>query len=110
MEPKHTPEPWEVIEASPRHREVWADNGTYDGLFIVSTATRVNKPRPYDVANVQRIVACVNACTSIPNPEAIPELVSAVRAVLGDKNKTKADHAMCRLLLYDALAKLDGAS
>lgn len=37
---------------------------------------------PTSSANAARIVACVNACTDIPNPDAIADVVEALRGTI----------------------------
>ena len=46
---------------------------------------------PPDSPLATRIVACVNACSDIPNPEAVPGLVEAVLAFV----ETEGDHPTC---------------
>ena len=76
--PKHVesriaaPEPWE-------YRENGSDNG-FDGYFAVPGQPRetglIDHNHP---ANSARIVACVNGCAGIPDPETtVPKLIAAV--------------------------------
>ena len=78
---QHTPEPWETNQNP-------VSISLYDGdRFEVFTVER-NKDRKYGevlglfycAANAERIVACVNACAGIEDPEkTIPEAMEALR-------------------------------
>jgi hypothetical protein len=55
-----------------------------DAVLVADTVEPfANRPRPVELANADRIVACVNACKGIPDPEeTIPELVELARQVV----------------------------
>lgn len=78
----HTPEPWFVeVAAVPAGGKLWGavisrehpagGAGNYPEDMTITWRETVGK------ANAERIVACVNACAGIANPEAIPELITA---------------------------------
>jgi len=72
-----SPEPWRVGQApGPRWVEVYSTSPT-----VETDACQADGP-----ANAARIVACVNACAGIENPEAIGEVVAAVRVLLDPKS------------------------
>ena len=50
-----------------------------DGHYVAST-TNCYESEQTNSANAQRIAACLNACAGI-NPEAVPDVVAALRAV-----------------------------
>lgn len=62
---KHTPEPWRV-SASGSICTVANQRGEYTTIAIPSESLFVDD----HAANMQRIVACVNACAEMINPEA----------------------------------------
>jgi hypothetical protein len=66
----HTPEPWYVAEgrSGPSLR---LDNHGIAGVMMV----------PASFANLSRAASCVNSCAGI-NPEAVPDLLAALEAVL----------------------------
>lgn len=65
-----TLEPWTADDDSP------TISGTNDQA-IIYVGLNSNK------ANRDRIVACVNACADIPNPEGLGELVAAIQGAFG---------------------------
>lgn len=69
---EHTPEPWEArLHEDPQ----WMVRVKGSPLGAVCLTSQGN-----DEANARHIVACVNACEGI-NPEAVPELLAASKAV-----------------------------
>lgn len=78
----HTPEPWEYDD---RGGCVWGDDCASDFPVALahpesSTLGSERKPTSVEEANMKRIVACVNACKGIEDPEkTIRELVEALR-------------------------------
>lgn len=69
---KYTPEPWALHES-----ESTASFGLYHGKKYIGIGTCQSRISylPEDRANAARIVACVNACAGIEDPEAtIPAL------------------------------------
>jgi hypothetical protein len=98
-EPKHTPEPWAVVDSWEDAIPV-AKGGEWDSIFFQSgnydipTCTR---------ANAERIVSCVNACAGMEDPEKEIAKLRANQQVLVDaleeiavKYKTKM---LCAFLM-----------
>ena len=78
---KHTPEPWSAERGLTNVEEsvgkAWGGIADSEGFVIADVW---NDASVLDgEANAARIVATVNACKDIPNPEAIPELIEALR-------------------------------
>jgi len=87
---KHTPEPWKIDEADDMPLAVIADDDTGEGIvemagdeatFWGDDAHKEFNER--SKADFERIVACVNGCKGIQDPETtVPELVvEATRAL-----------------------------
>lgn len=86
-----SPEPWRIYKYED-HPAVDIDSGPYN---VAEDVVEIN---------AERIVACVNACTGIENPDAIPELIAALKKAdtcleQGYIKKAQAD-------ISNALAKL----
>ena len=81
MSTTHTPTPWKV---TPSHTgRGWNIDGPRLGLALPWLVARTESEEPVDEANAQRIVACVNACAGMADPEAtITALVAALTDVL----------------------------
>ena len=98
-ESKHTPEPWRLAVGNGRRR-VMAGSGS------VTTAVDPRADDNRARANANRIVACVNGCKGIPDPETdVPELVAALRDI-GDYLGDSADAHRLAQKARAALAKL----
>jgi hypothetical protein len=90
MEAKHTPWPWSVVMTDDRygHASVRGACGRTVARVRGSQIDR-NAPlprEPYyltdeDIANAERIVACVNGCEGI-NPAAVRDMYEALRVVV----------------------------
>lgn len=81
METKHTPEPWEWF--SNPHEEV-AIAAVDGGCTIALLGCKELDPdcaKEVNEADAARIVDCVNSCKGI-NPEAVPDLLEALKAVM----------------------------
>ena len=85
---KHTPEPWYINPSfgfssilGPDHRSI-------------ATLPVVARPFKESDANLERIVACVNACKGIKDPEAtLPAMREALRAASQDlKSRSVVDN------------------
>jgi hypothetical protein len=77
--PKHTPEPWKKYDATAGSHICRKDHGA-DNEIIAYVKVSFHPLGPAtQVANADRIVACVNGCKGIPDPEkTIPALLAAV--------------------------------
>lgn len=64
---EHTKEPWAVAPSNDGGQHI----GNVDGMVVIYQNRK----------NMDRIVACVNACAGI-NPEAVPEMLEALRGIL----------------------------
>lgn len=109
---RHTPEPWRVVYDSPRHsRNRRIDCNGLDVATVYAGGTRPNDM--IGVNNANRIVACVNACTGIENPEAALEDCRVTLAAIidecdweGKAIETRVAHI--RSAAKDALSNLKG--
>ena len=104
---KHTPEPWHVTTGS-----IYSPTGATIA-HMHREPERGNTIRPVERdENARHIVACVNACAGIENPEALPEALTAAQNLihmydnLGEFGITEVSAA--RDVLSDALAALRG--
>jgi hypothetical protein len=77
---KHSPEPWELARSTKASR---GESTVFAGLRSVAGAGPLSNDLKATKANAERIVACVNACAGVEDPE------SAVR-VLRDAARTAA--------------------
>lgn len=115
MSTKHTPEPWDYVVADNALHPHCSVLSASDGSPIVSTA-HLKGLCPEDEVNVQRIVACVNACAGIPDPEkTVPELVRVIRSaapVIRDESNTHPAPEWDNILrgVRSVLDKLEGGS
>lgn len=75
MDAKHTPGPWRLCRATGEQGEPLVILPPDGNRRIAQLCGRS------DAANGRRVVACVNACQGI-NPEAVPELLAALRRLL----------------------------
>ena len=106
-ESKHTPEPWAT----------WGLNAIVDTREEIIA---VSLPRAEDVAdsntqvaNAARIVACVNGCAGIPDPETlVPELIEALWDLVRAHEVEMGPSALqLRIdLATGVLAKLEGGA
>lgn len=80
----HTKEPWAVHNHPIGPYIMGAENDNPEATGQMSIA-ECNYPRGVyshrRQANAQRIVDCVNGCTNVPNPAAIPEAVKALENI-----------------------------
>lgn len=83
----HTKEPWRVhIYSDARNHEI------YGGKHQIAEVTNYyttpeHSDRAQDEANAERIVACVNACSTLKDPEKeIKALIDAARGLLKRRN------------------------
>lgn len=88
MSAKHTPEPWEANDyyGNPLLITAKPDEIGHDVVAMIQADEPTNTTNVYppdtSAANAARIVACVNGCKGIRDPEkAVPKLVSALREV-----------------------------
>lgn len=100
---KHTAEPWLTNTNSQGDWDI-----SPDGEDMICDL----KGCANSEANAVRIVACVNACAGL-NPDAVPGLVSALRAALNHIEHGWTDPALC-IAVADiaraALAKAEGGA
>jgi hypothetical protein len=100
----HTPEPWIPSQ--------------HLGTHILDTTDRciadapIPNGMPFEegAANKARIVACVNGCKGIADPETtVPELIEALRFVAKQPTDQTASPQQCSMVAVamDALAKLN---
>jgi len=77
---KHTPEPW-IAKRSQKFLYITADAA---GRTVVSWQGFDDTHVPFEthVANLERIVSCVNALATIHDPSAVGELVAEVEREL----------------------------
>lgn len=74
----HTKEPW-VVEEIPHNNIVCIvphEDDDWETRYVTSLYHRATTDE-----DAQRIVACVNACAGIANPEGIPDVVRALKLV-----------------------------
>lgn len=69
---KHTPEPWCKLNDCGTVK-IWGPQGDCVAVNIGCSCD--------NEANADRIVSCINNCAGI-NPEAVPDVVAALRALL----------------------------
>lgn len=86
---KHTSEPWELHPDYPNQVRRPPSNDAYGLSASIADCSSGIWPDSKTVANAARIVACVNACKGI-NPEAVPDLLAALQAVLDVPEARKA--------------------
>lgn len=89
---KHSPEPWEPGSGTGAIRTT----APVKGNIICFSPGRVDKDHQKSEAlwpaNRDRIIACVNACAGIQNPEHIPTMVKAMKwAEWYFREETKSD-------------------
>ncbi len=117
--PKHTPEPWLVVDdgygedCSPEEPgKRWISIGDEGEDEIAVLINRLGEPRPEQYANAARMVACVNGCKGI-NPAAVPKMVEVLRAFLLNRKHLRTEEpfegALERLwrLAEDAIANAE---
>lgn len=84
---KHTPGPWRISQDQPHV----IDSDKLKGIAGCCAHLLYSEPKhPEDLANAERIVACVNACEGIENPA---KFISIARSVVSQNNEMKADLA-----------------
>lgn len=98
---KHTPEPW-AYQKVKQHFDITYTNPQWDDTSLATTFYAGNEQQ--EEANANRIVQCVNACAGIPGPEAIPEVIAALKCAIEDPQGNKANQRY----YVQALAKLEG--
>jgi hypothetical protein len=87
-ETKHTPEPWasETVAHQGGKNDMWEYYAVihwFNGRQALQICQHVRGK-----ANANRIVACVNACKGITDPEqTVPELLEACRGLLKEYNQ-----------------------
>lgn len=101
MATKHSPEPWAVYPEVGLC-EARAKDVNYKSYIIWDGA---DGPYPKD-EDVERIVACVNACAGI-NPEAVPDLLAACKVALGlhEHGRIKIEYHQADKQIRAAIAK-----
>ena len=119
-ESKHTPEPWKVGPTNPGR--IYRDSGSLSKIGNpIARANVAIWPEGQEDANAARIVACVNACAGMADPEeeiaALREVAEAARAFFFDasyingKDLTPVQRvnqlSLTRVPLRAALAKLE---
>ena len=77
----HTPEPWSLgfTDSTGTVYEIEAGDQYVCGMPVPCDEAG---PAELHNANASRIVSCVNACEGI-NPEAVPEMLEALRSLIG---------------------------
>lgn len=108
---KHTPEPWDfhvADNAEIPHVSICAVDGGCTIATLGDKGLDPDCPTEVDVADAERIVACVNGCKGIVDPEtAVPELVAALRHLC-------REYKNCDGIVWDAprelLDKLEGGA
>lgn len=103
---KYTPGPWKVEYEQIHYKGVVS--GIYAGKTrIVETDLGFYPPSQGDA---ERIVACVNACHGI-NPEAVPEMLKALKATEDDLWNHRANipgTSNALSIVQKAIAKAEG--
>lgn len=77
-----TPEPWERIHVSGSDDEIYAEMPKERKWFSGRTLrciAKVKEDQPNWVLNRDRIIACVNACAGIPNPEGLAKTLEMAK-------------------------------
>ena len=97
MNTQHTPGPWKVSTANP-----YAVNTVSGGIATAHGTDDANYSEFFPSteqakANARRIVACVNACEGI-NPEAVPDLLEALKDAVAAYDDADLDGAIIRRL------------
>ena len=105
----HTPGPWRVYnfgDGGPGLMVAASDEAeTYVAQCDNISASAISKEQM--IANARRIVACVNACEGIANPEAVGELVEACQLVIAAYGRTDSSQpTMLALAIKSTLAAL----
>jgi hypothetical protein len=74
----HTPEPWVSRAVVDRHdfNATAADVQGPHGEFVADCGSH-----EHATANGRRIVSCVNALAGVANPEAVPQMIEALRKI-----------------------------
>lgn len=98
MSKQHMPGPWKVQDEI-----LGADNGG-------GSLTALGDLRSFNPADAARMVACVNACEGIPHPEAISDMIDALRiAMTSNENLhhlvTNADERITSVVALSAILK-----
>ena len=85
-EQRHTKEPWIELKAKPDPTNgaygICDVTGTGSSCLEVCIARAAGGTVQEAHHNAERIVACVNACTGIQNPAALPAAVEALRRLV----------------------------
>lgn len=87
-EQKHTPEPW-TLESGINHIKVWGERQKTGAVLIAEVRNESPKSSTFgmeQIANADRIVACVNACAGI-STEALEN--GAIKAIIAAFEKTQ---------------------
>lgn len=109
---KHTVEPWEVSQDTNINCATGADIDDSDDWRIAACeGSLFDRPSDEREANAARIVACVNGCVVIPNPEILGEFLKASKNFLNgcgwyENNQHFDDDDSVRLAY--AIAKIEG--
>lgn len=77
---KHTPGPWRAVPQTNGSKLIAADLKPL-GLRIIAFNVARADSIIEDDANAARIVACVNACEGIADPNVIPEMLAAIKRI-----------------------------
>lgn len=118
-ESKHTPGPWEVNHVKGTKSEcgqltVDQAGKLTDAICDVHgelTGLDFERPESEQLANAERIVACVNACEGLADPTAVPDLLAACQAVVAAHDAGEGvSNAMIRHLNRLARAAIDKAT
>jgi len=74
----HTKEPWAINGGTNRAGDlfIWRAGEYFGGHAIAKVCEHCQEGAQ---ANAARIVACVNGCASVANPEAVPELLKLLK-------------------------------
>lgn len=77
----HTPEPWKLVISDGENLCIRQDTSYGFRRVAIASKNAATGWTQEDEANAQRIVACVNACAGIKNPEAIPDLIASFKEI-----------------------------
>lgn len=104
----HTPEPWESSGDIIVNRQITICKMAWD--FGGDRHANGTLPWKTAEANMERIVACVNACAGI-NPEAVPMLLAACKAVLNSDGVIGPGWSTSNTYekVFDAVRRADGS-
>jgi len=83
---KHTKEPWAWSWSRKDEANIITSNNLPDEECLGACFCDESISDEERDANSERIVACVNACEGIKNPDAVPEMLKALKQLVGAIN------------------------